>query len=387
MNQQRFIKSAMAAWIVFALVLIGALMARPQHSLVPLYSSASEQFWAGVLPAKDYASGFYYLPASQILFTPIAMAGISVGGLVAQIISLILITLAAWELTRLLAPTRAKFAFAIVLLLLMPGVAGILRVVQLDAVMWALTALAAGAIARERPWLAATLLALAFALKPTAIVAAMLMGATWPRVGVRLLPLMLLVLLLPFLCADWNYVTQLYRSLIDRIGGAVQQPRNWMDIGNMLNAGFGLNVPFAIMLAIRAMMAPITLGFAWVARRKLDRAFAAFLAFALADLYLLLFNPRTEGGGYAGLSMIAAPLAARMILVESRFAGAIMLALVCLGMGVTSLNYSTMAFFGVWFKPTLGILVATMVLIPRALDPRLFLASTSGAKVFAARQK
>lgn len=372
MNEQRFFKSAIAVWIVFALVLIGLLMARPQHSLVPLYSSASEQFWAGALPAKEYMVGFYYLPASQILFTPIAMVGVRAGGLVAQILSLILITWAAWELTCLLAPTRAKFAFAIVLLLLMPGVAGILRVVQLDAVMWALTALAAGAIARERTWLAATLLALAFAIKPTAIVAAMLIGATWPRVGLRLLPLMLLVLLLPFLCADWNYVAQLYRSLIDRIGGAVQQPRNWMDVGNMLNAGLGLRMSFAVMLAIRAIMAPVTLGITWIARRKLEQPFAAFLAFAFAGLYLLLFNPRTEGGGYAGLSMIAAPLAARMILVEGRIYGATMLALVCLGMGVTSLTYSTMAFFGVWFKPTLGILVAALVLVPRSLNPRLF---------------
>src|SRR2546423_413968 len=129
-NQQRFFNSAITAWAIFALTLAGLLLRRPQNSLLPLYTEASRQFWAGVVPAREYLTGFYYLPASQILYTPIALAGFRVGGLVAQLISVALITWAAWELTRLLVPNRIKFAFAIVLLLLIPGVAGILRIVQ-----------------------------------------------------------------------------------------------------------------------------------------------------------------------------------------------------------------------------------------------------------------
>jgi alpha-1,2-mannosyltransferase len=373
LNERRFVRCAFTAWIIFALILATLLTLKPKRSLVPLYASASQQFWDGTIPAKEYLVGFYYLPASQILYTPTAMVGPKVGGVVAQIISLALITWAAWELTGLLVTARRKLAFAIVLVLLIPGTAGILRIAQLDAPMWALTALAAAAIARERAGLAAMLLALAFAIKPTAIIAAMLMGAAWPRVGLRLLPLMLFVLLVPFLCAHWNYVAQLYGSLFDRIGGAIQQRGHWMDLGNMLTRGLGLKVPFAVMVAIRAAAAPLVLAITLIARKRLERRFAAFLAFAFAALYLLLFNPRTEGGGYAGLSLVAAPFAARMLLIEGKSFGAVLLALVCAAMGVTSLTHSTLAFFGVWFKPTLGILVTLCVLIPRALDPRLFL--------------
>jgi alpha-1,2-mannosyltransferase len=376
MNERRFFKCAISAWGVFALVLASLFILRPHHSLVPLYSEASQQFWARVIPAREYLRGFYYLPASQILYTPIAMAGLRVGGLAAQLVSIALMTWAAWELTRLLVPERTRLAFATVLLLLIPGVAGILRVVQLDAAMWALTALAASAIARERLGFAAILLALAFAIKPTAIVAAMLMGATWPRLGIRLVPLIFCVLLVPFLCADWKYVSQLYISLFNRIGGAVQQRRDWMDVGNLLT-GVGWKVPFAVMLGIRAAMAPATLGITWIARKRLERPFAAFLAFAFAALYLLLFNPRTEGGGYAGLSLVAAPLSARMLVTECKPYAAVMLACVCVAMGITNLTYSTMAFFGVWFKPTLAIMVTILVLIPRALHPQLFLPATN----------
>jgi alpha-1,2-mannosyltransferase len=379
-NERRFINSAITAWAIFALTLAILLILRPQRSLLPLYAEASQQFWAGVIPAKEYLAGFYYLPASQILYTPIAIAGLRVGGLAAQLISIVLMTWAAWEFTRLLVPERTRLAFAMVLLLLIPGVAGILRVVQLDAPMWALIALAASAIARERLGTAAMLLALAFAIKPTAIVAAMLMGATWPRLGIRLVPLMLCVLLLPFLCAEWKYISQLYASLLERIGGAIQQRRNWMDVGNLLTAGMGWRVPFVLMLGIRAAMAPATLGITWVARKRVERTFAAFLAFAFAALYLLLFNPRTEGGGYAGLSLVAAPIAARMLVIENKPYAAAMLACVCVAIGITSLTYSTMAFFGVWFKPTLGILVTFLVLIPRALYPQLFLPATKSQR-------
>jgi alpha-1,2-mannosyltransferase len=372
-NERRFVRGALMAWMIFALILATLLIVKPQRSLAPLYADASRQFWSGVIPTAEYRVGFYYLPVSQILYTPIAMAGPKVGGVVAQIISLSLITWAAWELTTLLMTTRRRLAFAMILLLLIPGVAGILRVVQLDAPMWALTAVAAAAIARRRVGLAATLLALAFAIKPTAIVAAMLMGATWPRVGLRLLPLMLFALLVPFLFADWSYVARLYASLADRIHGAIQQRGHWIDIGSLLTVGMGLKVPFGVMLGIRATMAAAALGITLVAREKLERPYAAFLAFAFAALYLLLFNPRTEGGGYAGLSLVAAPFAARMLLAEGKILSAVVLVLVCIAMGITSLTHSTMAFFGSWFKPTVGILVTLFVLVPRAFDARLFL--------------
>jgi hypothetical protein len=197
------------------------------------------------------------------------------------------------------------------------------------------------------------------------------MGAAWPAVGLRVAPLVLAVVLLPFLFADRAFVIQLYISLGERITGAVAEPRNWNDLGNLLNY-IGMPVPFVIMMIMRAAAAVPTLGLAVVAKNRLPPPLSAFSAFALAALYLLLFNPRTEGGGYAGLSLVAAPLAARMLLVESRPLAAAMLMSVCVLMGLPGLTPLTMKLFGVWMKPSLGLAVTILVLIPRALDPRLW---------------
>jgi hypothetical protein len=343
----------------------------PDWTVMKPYVDGSNQFWAHIVPPKDYLTGYYYLPASQILYTPIALLGDRAGGVLLQVTGLALMTWAAWELTRLLVPERTRFAFSIVLLLIIAGVAGILRTIQLDSLLWPLTALAAAAIAQARYWRAAAILALALAIKPTAIVALLVMGATWPAVGLRLAPLVGGVVLLPFLFADRAFVIQLYVSLGERITGAVAEPRNWNDLGNLLNY-IGMPVPFGIMMMVRAAAALPALGLVIAAKNKLPPPMAAFSAFALAALYLLLFNPRTEGGGYAGLSLVAAPLAARMLLVESRPFAAAMLISVCMLMGLPGLTPLTMQMFGVWMKPSLGLAVTILVLIPRALDPRLW---------------
>jgi hypothetical protein len=99
---------------------------------------------------------------------------------------------------------------------------------------------------------------------------------------------------------------------------------------------------------------------------------SAFTAFALSALYLLLFNPRVEGTGYVGLALVAAPLAARAILHEGQANVGALLIVICALLGVTGLTPGTLSLFGVWLKPFLASLVAMIVVIPRALDPRLW---------------
>jgi hypothetical protein len=257
------------------------------------------------------------------------------------------------------------------LLLLIPGAAGVLRNGQFDAHMWALIMISAAQVARSRNWQAAIALAFALALKPQAIVAVLMVGATWPRVGARLLPLVLLVLALPFLCADREFVWQLYVDLIHGITIGVQQIGDWNDLAGMLQK-FGLPVPYPVMTGIRVVAALAAFAIALMARRTLPLPQAAFTTFALSALYLLLFNPRTEGSGYVGLALIAAPLAARAILQEGQASVGALLIVICTLLGVTGLTPGTLSLLGVWLKPFLALLVATIVVIPRALAPHLW---------------
>jgi hypothetical protein len=279
--------------------------------------------------------------------------------------------MAAWRWSAILVFERAQPALGMFLLLLIPGAAGVLRNGQFDAHMWALIMISAAEVARGKNWQAAIALALALALKPQAIVAVLLIGTTWPRVGARLLPLVLLVLALPFLVADRSFVLQLYIDVIHGIGLGVREVGDWNDFSGMLQK-FGLFVPYPVMTGIRVAAALAALTVALTARRMLPLPQSTFTAFALCALYLLLFNPRVEGSGYVGLALVAAPLAARAILYEDQARVGGLLIVICVLLGVTGLTPGTMSLLGVWFKPFLALLVATIVVIPRAFDPHLW---------------
>jgi hypothetical protein len=126
------------------------------------------------------------------------------------------------------------------------------------------------------------------------------------------------------------------------------------------------------MTGIRVVAALAAFAIALMARRTLPLPQAAFTTFALSALYLLLFNPRTEGSGYVGLALIAAPLAARAILQEGQASVGALLIVICTLLGVTGLTPGTLSLLGVWLKPFLALLVATIVVIPRALAPHLW---------------
>ncbi len=366
-RERRFFNGAVFMWTIFTIVIVTLSIISPTRTLIPLYAAATNDFWAGINHRWDY----YYLPASQIIFTPFAALGDQVGGVLWRLVAVGLLSMAAWQWTAILVVDRARSALGVFLLLLIPGAAGVLRNGQFDAHMWALIMIGAAAIARCRNWQAAIALAFALALKPQAIVAVLLIGTTWQHVGARLLPLVFLVLALPFLCADREFVLQLYADVIHGISIGVQQIGDWNDLGGMLQK-FGLAVSDPVMTGIRVAAALAALAIALIARRMLPLPQSAFTAFALSALYLLLFNPRVEGSGYVGLALVAAPLAARAILHEGRASLGALLIVICALLGVTGLTPGTLSLLGVWLKPFLASLVAITVVIPRALDPQLW---------------
>ena len=254
------------------------------------------------------------------------------------------------------------------LVLMIPGVAGALRVGQFEAPMWALVFLSFAAIAQNHWWSAAAGLASALALKPTAIVPALLASVLWPALGLRLLPLMLIVLCAPFLFADREFVYRLYASLLERVSGATHEAGpKFKGLFNMLEF-FGLVVPYSITTWVRVGAALGTLVLGWLAVRRLPKIGAAFNVFALSAIYLLLFNPRVEGLGYIALSLVVAPLAARAL--EMRASTAVPLVAVCILVAVPGLTPFTVRALGPWLLPSLTILTLFVVVVPRSLDSR-----------------
>jgi hypothetical protein len=362
----------LVSWSIFALVIVAlSIITGAERSLIPLYIVAASDFWAGKIPAADYLFGYYYLPASQILFSPFAWAGLQVGGIVWRLLAFALLTLAVWEWAKILVPSRKCDAGALMLVLLIPGAAGALRVGQFEAPMWALVFLGYAAIARGYWWAAASALALAFALKPTAVVPMLLAGVLWPALGLRLLPLVLAALTLPFLFAHGEFVSRLYMSLFDGINGATHQTGpKFKGLFNMLEF-FGLAVPYAAMTWVRVIAALATLALGWMTVRRLPQGTAAFMVLALAAIYLLVFNPRVEGLDYIALSLVAAPLAARSMVPETRPSpAAAVLILVCISVGMPGLTSFTVNILGPWLLPSVAILTLFSIVLPRLRDPQ-----------------
>src|SRR5215213_8989002 len=106
MRVRHFENGAIGAWILFALVIAAVSLAIPNRSLIPLYATATNDFWAGANDRWDY----FYLPSSRIIFTPIAALGHRAGGVLWELIAVLLLSLAAWQWSRILVDPRAKSA-------------------------------------------------------------------------------------------------------------------------------------------------------------------------------------------------------------------------------------------------------------------------------------
>jgi hypothetical protein len=366
-NEALWIRTSFVLWAIYGLVIAILALAAPQsHSLVPFYRQMSLDFWQGHIEPKNYMEGFYYLPASQVLFSPFAFAGAAIGGALWRLLAYGVMTLTAWAWSKRLTPNRAIAALALCLVLLIAPSGPVLRNGQFDAITWALIGLAAALVVDGRWWSVAGVLALAFAIKPTAIVAVLLIGAAWPAVGIRILPLIGLVFALPYVNPDWAYVNHLYAGWLDGLVGALPQPGRWNDIANAL-ASVGAPIPYKVMTGVRVAAALGGLGLALLAVRRLPRAQAAFAVLMLASLYLVLFNPRTETSGYVGLALVAGPLAARILFFEAKPRAGALAAATAAAPGFVGISAFTLKLLGIWFNPLLGTLFFLFAALPRCL--------------------
>lgn len=361
-----WVRLCFGLWIAYILTIAVLTLLQPLRSLTPLYGQSAVDFWLARREPLDFGQGFYYLPASRILYTPFALLGPAVGGLFWRLVGFGLLTSSARRWAALLTPQSVDRSFALILVLMIPATAGALRNGQFDAPVWPLMALGAAAVASSAWWRAAAVLSLALALKPTAIVAALLIGGVWPQVGVRLLPLAVLVLAVPYANPRWAYVSQLYGDLLQQFLGAVANPGRKEDLANALIV-VGAPISYRTMTFIRVFAAICMLTLGLTAARRVGRVEAAFVALMLIVVYLLLFNPRTEGTSYMALALVAAPISARLILREGRPVMGVINAAIAILPGVVGLTPFTMRLLDLWLDPLLACVFFATATIPRAL--------------------
>ncbi|BCP54320.1 hypothetical protein K32_29370 [Kaistia sp. 32K] len=294
--------AGLAIFLLFNLVVVALVLADPdRRSVVPVYRLGSLGWWRGDDIFGGGIAGFLYLPSFAVLYTPFALLGASLGDALWRVVSAGLLAYAVWRSFGVLLPAvtgrRKWLVFGASLLLLAPSGFSAFRNGQATVLLMALMLLGSIAIIEARWWTAALLLGLAFAIKPLALVLMLLVGVLYPKLGWRLIVVTIGFLLLPFINPDPAGIVELYRLGIAKVLAAGDPGDGlWADLTGLLNA-LGISLSDRVLTGIRVVFALLALGLAFLAQRRTGRD-APFNILAIAVVYLMLFNPRTESNTY-----------------------------------------------------------------------------------------
>ncbi len=325
----------------------GIAISRPCRSITRIYQNASLDWWSSVPVYTDGIHGFLYFPSSAVLFGSLAALPPSLCDLVWRLLIVAAFSSAVYRALTLILPGVEHRLTAWVLVAAIPTASiNILRG-QGELMMLAIIMHAAVDIGRCQDRRGGALLALAVALKPLALVPALLFAAVRPNTRAPLSFGLIAAFAIPFLHPDPGYVAGQYVALVGKLAtAAAPDSGRWFDLTRLF-AEAGLHPTYSLMTELRLVAALLTLSVAWVAVRRLDHRTGTLVTLMLSAWYLALFNPRTEEGSYlsiAVLTMLAALAERRRSCAWSNPVSA-MLGVAVVGLGAH--------FYGDWiYRPT-----------------------------------
>ncbi|WP_448189811.1 glycosyltransferase family 87 protein [Azospirillum sp. sgz301742] len=335
----------LALWGLFAVVIGVLAVVKPGRPITHIYRDAALDWWSGVPVYTGGIHGFLYFPSSAVLYGPFAALPL---GLCDQIWRLLLVAVFSAAIARTAALLRrdaAHWTAAWVLALAIPTASINLLRGQWELMMVSIILHAAIDIARGDERRGGWLLALAVALKPLALVPALLFGAVRPGVRGTLLFGLVAAAAVPFLHPDPAYVAGQYVAMVAKLTtAAAPDSGSWFDLTTLL-ASAGVRPSYPAMTHLRIAAALATLAVAFTATQRLDRPTATLVTVMLAVFYLVLFNPRTEEGSYLNVAALAALAAFAEHRRQPTGALWVVLGAVVFGLG--------MHFYGDWiYRPT-----------------------------------
>lgn len=252
--------------------------------------------------------------------------------------------------------------FGLSTLLGIPTLLGSAQNGQFNIIITGLMAHAVVELFRGRHWRTAALLALGIALKPHVIVLALLAGALFPRLTPKVALACLAAFAIGFIHPNPAYAWSQHESFILKMRVASRPPPGTnQDLVGLLFT-LGLNPPLMFWWALRGLAAIGTLGLCLLARKSFgsdERGRLATLVYTLtlAILYIIIFNPRTEGPTYAILAVPVGLFAARELMVPIRV-WAIMLTLLAILLGI---SHELVGPANPWVRPSLAIVFTAYV--------------------------
>lgn len=307
------LRNAWVLWgvlLVVVCVMIG-LSKKPltAKSVTGNYRSACVAWWDREpmyrIDNPDDIDGFLYFPQAAILHTPFSYGPPKLGEFLWRAAILGVFVAGVWRLAKLGHAANRPDYFAVISFLAIFSVAGNLRNGQSNLMMAGTMMLAAAELADRNWWRATLWLVLGLMFKPLGAVMVLLAGAVYFReMWWRLVIGLGVGAALPFVTAPFDYAWGQHVDFLTKMRAAGAPNRMFSDVKGMLDTYLGPVVPDKAFMVLRAVMALVTLGLVWHTRRRFGGRAGALALLAGATVYLMLFNPRTEGLSYAALAPV-----------------------------------------------------------------------------------
>lgn len=324
-----FRRAALLLWVIALVVITAMVVTRPEkRTLIPLYREASLN-WLGGEALYEGPSGMNYLPCFAVLFTPFAVLPTPVADLAWRYVTALLLIGGLWRLSRGISEEGAERRFLVATALAMPLCLGVLRNGQANGMIAALTLQAAAALAWRQWTLATVCMVLALAVKPLGVVFIGLAVVMYPPVRWRAAIGGVALAVFPFLFGPPAYVIEQHRAFLDNIRSCAQVGEHrFADINGIVRT-FGGELPARVATVLRTVAGLLTLALCWFGWRRLGGALQALWLYALATVYLMLFNPMNETNSYVIVVPALAMWAERILSQpSSRTAGWVLVGLV-----------------------------------------------------------
>jgi len=374
LNDRDAVRYAWIGWAALFLATAAIVLHDSSRSVVPSYRFGALQWISGrFLYELTGIGGFTYLPQAAILFTPFAMLPPAAGEVSWRLVNAGVFALGLGSFARLAGEQSGKELFPLATLVSIPLAWDCARNGQATLIMTGFMLLAVVAVARDLRWRAVLWLALAVAVKPLAIVLALLIAAIDRPMTWRVLLGMIALAVSPFLTQHPGYVAEQYRVCFQNMAlsahvGSVAH--GWTTPFTALRVA-GLDVPEKVQTAIRLVAAGATLGLCFFAKRRLSSARSAVHVVSLAILYVVLFSPRTEGNTYAMLGPLFGVFLAGAFLIEKRPGEGVLLSVMVLCLAASRLieRMLTPAAHESWLSPFLAACLGVYVLFRLFSDP------------------
>ena len=303
-------------WLFPILSLIGSTVSNFTHHRVfngacfGIYRTAALHWWHSLPIYTGSGFGFVYFPHCAILMLVFAALPLLVGYCLYHALSIGTLAYATFRFCGLLdCSIRSKGYFLASLFVAVLAQAPILNS-QLHVLTTGVLLLAMVNLYEESYWFSAMLLVLAVMLKPTSLIVFLLTIPLFKQLTPKVLLLLALALLLPFICQSPSYVWQQYLACVHSFHASMLSDATniniWATFVHLFSLVFHVQLTGTEAFALRFLMALLALVACCLARLYLPRKSAVFFIFALGMSYLMLFNSRTENNDYV---MVAPALA------------------------------------------------------------------------------